>query len=169
MSKQRNNRIKGLKTTLERLIEGYREATGLINDQMQAVIYSDLVLLNELIPRQVSRYEELQDLEQQFKQQLAHIFEESSPAGRHTLTGLMESLEKPTGELDRLRAELTEQVEKSRNLRIQLMELLQFARQHNADRFRLITDLGEDQAGTYDASGKRNKSSTGGVAVNQKA
>lgn len=169
MSKQRNQRIKELKMTLERLIEGYREATGLINDQMQAVIYSDLVLLNELIPQQVSRYEELQGLERKFKDQLARLFEASRPAGRHTLTGLMESLEQPSGELDRLRGELAEQVEKSRNLRTQLMELLQFARQHNVDRFRLITDLGEDQAGTYDASGKQRNSSTGGVAVNQKA
>lgn len=169
MQQPRNQCIKELKHTLERLIEGYREATGLINDQMQAVIYSDLVLLNELIPRQVRRYEELQGLEQQFKEQLGRLFEEGRPAGKRTLTGLMESLEGPTGELDRLRNELTGQVEKSRNLRTQLTELLQFARNHNADRFRLITDLGEDRAGTYDASGKRRNSSTGGVAVNKKA
>lgn len=163
--------ISELKNTLRSLISGYREATSLINDQMQAVIYSDLMLLNELMPRQLNKFEDLQQQENAFRRQLDRLFERYRPeAGRRTLSRLMDSLEEPAGELNRLRDTLSEQVDRSERLREQLMDLLRFAREHNAESFELITSLAAENDGeVYDATGKRKKGPTGSVAINQKA
>lgn len=161
-----------LKENMATLVEEYREATSLINDQMQAVIYSDLALLNDLLPRQLEKFEELQELENAFRNRLDRLFDRHYPEeSRRSVTRLMDHLEEPSAELNRLRERLSEQVSKGEQLRKQLMDLLEFARDHNAETFEMITSLATEQGEgeVYDASGKRKKQSPGSVAVNHKA
>ncbi|MGD8747614.1 MAG: flagellar export chaperone FlgN [Balneolaceae bacterium] len=166
----RNKHIDELKSSLADLISEYQKASDLINDQMQAVIYSDLVWLDSLVEEQLAKYESLQGLEEKFKEQLEGIFQDFCPEeNQHSLTLLMEKLEQPSKELNRLRNELHEQVEKTQKLREQLMDLLHFAREHNVKTFEEICQLGDNAAESYSADGKMNKRTFGSVAINQKA
>lgn len=160
----------GLKSSLATLIEEYRQARNLINEQIQAVVSNDLAQLDTLVEQQLSKYERLEKREEEFKHHLEDIFQDVCPGeSKHSLTVLMEKLRKPSRELNKLRTELHQQVEKTQELREQLMELLQFASRHNVEIFEEIFQLGNDGSESYGADGKKKQGSVGSMAINRKA
>lgn len=166
----KSKQLRDLKSNIKYLITEYEEARDLINDQIQAVIYSDLVWLNSLVEEQLSRYKKLEKLEKDFKKNLKGIFRDFSPQeNEYSLTLLLEHLEDPSKKLNRLRGELHEQVVKTQELRDQLVELLHFASKHNAETFEGILQLEKDSSESYGSDGKKNTNSAKSVAINQKA
>lgn len=169
-STHKNVQFAELKSSMTGLITEYQQARDLINDQIQAVIYSDLVWLDKLVEQQLSKYESLGTMEEDFKKKLEGVFRDYCPdENQYSLTVLLERLEKPSRELNKLRVELNEQVEKTQKLREQLMDILQFASKHNVDTFEQIFQLGSENAESYGADGQKKKGSVGSVAINQKA
>lgn len=159
-----------LKLSLSTLITEYREARDLMSDQLQAVMYNDLVRLDSLVQDQLSKYEKLEKLETEFKNKLENIFRKYCPEeSRHTLTALMEKLEEPSEELNMLRTELREQIEKTQDLRDQLMDLLRFASNYNIRTFEEIFEIQETGSESYSADGQKNSNTFGSVAINQRA
>lgn len=170
LSNKRSNQFKDLKSSLGNLISEYREARNLMNDQIQAVIYSDLTWLDKLVEQQLSKYELLGKMEEDFKKDLEAIFRDYCPEhNQYSLTLLMENLREPSAELNELRNELHEQVEKTQKLRDQLMDLLQFASKHNVETFEEIFQLSDDSAQAYGANGQKKQRSVNSVAINQRA
>lgn len=166
----KNKQLKDLKSNIEYLITEYEEARDLINDQIQAVIYNDLIWLNSLVEEQLSRYKKLEKLENDFKKSLKGIFRDFCPEeNQYSLTVLLNNLEDPSKKLNRLRGELHEQVVQTKQLRDQLMDLLHFASKHNEETFEGIFQLGKDNSESYGSDGKKNTNSTKSVAINQKA
>jgi hypothetical protein len=165
----KNQQFNELKSSLTGLITEYQQARDLVNDQIQAVIYSDLVWLDSLVEQQLEKYELLGTLEEDFKDKLEGIFRDYCPEeNQYSLTILLERLEKPSRELNKLRVELHDQVDKTQELREQLMDLLQFASKHNVDTFERIFQLGNNSE-SYGADGQMKNGSVSSVAINQKA
>ena len=170
LTDDKNKQFTGLKSSLTNLIDNYREARDLMNDQIQAVIYNDLALLDTLAEQQLSKYELLEKMEKDFKHRLEGISNEFCPEeNQYSLSLLIRNLQKPSQELNRLRNELHEQVEKTQELREQLIDLLQFASKHNVEAFEEIFQLGNDRSASYGADGQKKQGSVGSVAINQKA
>jgi len=169
-AKERNEQFSELKTSLIHLISEYEEACNMINDQIQAVIQSDLAMLDSLVEEQLSKHESLQDLEDEFKKELKGVFEDYClKENKYSLSLLMHRLEAPSKELNRLRNQLQEQVKQTQRLRNQLVELLQFASKHNMETFEGIFQLGNDGSESYGADGQKKQGTVGSVAINQKA
>lgn len=155
---------------MRRLITAYKASRELITDQIQAVIYNDLIWLNSLVEQQLEKYESLHQMEKDFKGSIRNLFDRHlSGEGRASLTVLLQKLEEPLDELEDLRDELHEQVDKTQELRTQLMDLLQFASDHNADTLQQIYQMGNDQSARYDADGKKKSSRLDSISINHKA
>lgn len=54
-------------------------------------------------------------------------------------------------------------------MRSQLMDLLQFAQQHNAEIFKALCTVGQEYTDAYDGEGQKQQRQVNGMAVNQKA
>ncbi len=169
MNPQTSNRISELAESLEKLHEDYSEARNLLDDQMQAVIYNDLIWLNKLIEEQVSRFDKIRITEEKFRIILIELFQYYYPDSTHpSLTKLLEVIEEPTEKLDKLRKELFDQVEKTEKLRVSLMDLLDFARRHNAETISSLSALAGNIYQNYNSDGKLNQSKQGSLGLNQK-
>lgn len=163
-------KLQELRSSLGNLIQEYQDARNLISDQIQAVIYSDLVWLEKLVEQQLTKYEQLDTLEARFKEQLEGLFQDYCPEeNQYSLALLLENLEKPSRELNRLRTDLHQQVQQTQQLKNQLMDLLRFASKHNADIFEGIFQMGSEEGASYGADGKKRNRSAESIAINQKA
>lgn len=159
-----------LRTSLKNLIAEYRDACNLIQDQINAVIRNDLGWLDSLIEQQLEKYELLKKLELDFKKKLEHSFRNLRMRNKQcTLSLLVETLDQPSKELNQLREELHQQVEKTQELREQLIDLLQFASDHNTEIFEKIFRFeGNKNSESYSADGQKRDQSTNSVAINHK-
>lgn len=160
---------KSLKFSINGLIDEYKRAYNLLNDQMQAVINHDIESLNRLIEKQVAAYEKLQQSEQEFKHELQSFHTGSKESQEHTLSLVLDDLDQPSHMLNTLRNQLHAQVEKTEKMRGQLMELLQFAQQQNTEIFKAICTVAADNTEGYNAKGKKQSPQTNGMAINQQA
>lgn len=162
--------IESLKRCLNSLVDEYKDARELINDQVQAVVYHDLIWLNSLIDKQMDKYDSLKKLEEEFKEELTSIFRfYEITENHHSLSNLLEKLQVPSAELNELRKELREQVEKTQMLRKELMDLLVFASRHNTEMFEGIFHMGSESGDLYDNEGKKQGHALNSIAFNRKA
>jgi len=169
ISHQKTN-IKSLGECLAKLHDEYSEARNLLDDQMQAVIYNDLIWLNSLIDNQVAKYDEIKKTEKLFRETLIELFQYYYPEASHpSLTKLLDAIEEPTEDLDKLRIELYEQIEKTENLRLSLVDLLEFARKHNTDTITALSQIARQIYQNYNADGNMNTTETNSLGLNQKA
>lgn len=166
---QQEVNVEHLKDSMNSLIGEYKKAHSLLNDQMQAVIQNDISSLNKLIEKQTVAYETLKKSEMDFKEQLEVLDHPDPKTTKITLPRVLEQLQGPTETLNILRERLNTQVRKTEKLRSQLIDLLCFARQQNAEVFKAICDFASDGSDGYDAEGKKMQQSRNGLAVNQKA
>ncbi len=166
---QQEVNVEDLKDSMNGLIGEYEDAHSLLNNQMQAVIQSDISSLNKLIEKQTVAYESLKKSEIDFKEQLEVLHHPDPKTTKITLPRVLEQLQEPTETLNVLREQLNTQVRKTEKLRSQLIDLLSFARQQNAEVFKAICDLASDSSDGYDAEGQKKQQSRNGLAVNQKA
>lgn len=159
-----------LRTSLKNLISEYRDTKNLIRDQINAVISSDLAWLDSLIEQQLEKYELLEKMERDFKQELERLFRNFRMRNKqYSLSLLLETLDQPSKELNQLREELHQQVEKTQELREQLIDLLQFASDHNTEIFEKIFRFEENKnSESYGADGQKKKQSANSVAINHK-
>lgn len=159
-----------LRTSLKNLISEYRHACNLVQDQINAVISSDLGWLDSLIEQQLEKYELLKKLELDFKKKLEHVFRDLQMRNKqYSLSLLLETLDQPSKELNELREELHQQVEKTQELREQLIDLLQFASDHNTEIFEKIFRFeGNKNSESYSADGQKRKQSANSVVINHK-
>lgn len=159
-----------LRARLKNLISEYSDARNLIQDQINAVIRSDLAQLDSLLEQQLEKYELLEKLELDFKNELEDVFSNLRMRNKQcSLSLLVETLDQPSKELNELREELHQQVEKTQELRKQLLDLLQFASDHNMEIFEKIFRFEEDKnSESYSADGQKRKQSTNSVAINHK-
>lgn len=161
--------IENLKLSINGLIEEYKQAYTLLNDQMQAVINHDISSLNGLVEKQVATYETLKESENKFKREL-QTYQLSSNGGQKPSLGLiLENLNRPSKTLNTLRNQLHAQVEKTEKMRTQLVELLQFAQQQNAEIFKALCTVGSENTEGYNVDGKKQQQQASGMAINQKA
>lgn len=165
---QRNLPTEHLKDSLNNLIDDYEQSHELLNHQIQAVINHDILSLNQLIEKQVDVYETLKESEKKFKEQLYSFQQRSGSSDQKSLQKILEKIEEPTQTLNKLRSRLHTQVEKTEQLRVQLVDLLEFAQQQNSELFREICNAGGLKMEGYDADGEKQQQK-GGLAVNQKA
>ncbi len=166
---QHNTNLKKLGDSLEKLHTEYTEARNLLDDQMQAVIYNDLIWLNTLIDNQVTKFEEIKKTEEIFRKDLIELFQYYYPdVSNPSLKKLLDAIEEPTEELDSLRKELYEQIEKTERLRLNLMDLLDFARRHNTETITALSQLARQVYKNYSADGKMNSSELNSLGLNQK-
>ena len=166
---QEPSNIQKLKGGINELIAEYRQAHALLNEQMQAVINNDVLSLNELLEEQVAIYETLKESETKLKRQLQALYRHSGTDQTISLGGVIEGLEGPAQTLNNLRGKLHKSVEKTEKLRLQLMNLLQFAQQQNAEIFKAICKAAEDNSEAYDETGKKQAQRRNGIAINQQA
>lgn len=165
-----SKQFRNLQCSLKTLISEYEDARKLIRDQINAVICSDLAWMDSLIEQQLEKYELLEKMEQDFKQELQRIFKNfRSRNKQYSLTLLLETLDEPSQELNRLREELHQQVEKTQQLREQLIDLLQFASDHNTEIFEEIFRHEDENSESYGADGQTKKQVSNSIAINHKA
>lgn len=159
-----------LRTSLKNLISEYRDACNLIQDQINAVISSDLGWLDSLIEQQLEKYDLLKKLELDFKKKLEHVFSDLRIRNKqYSLSLLVETLDQPSKELNQLREELHQQVEKTQELREQLIDLLQFASDHNTEIFEKIFRFEENKnSESYNADGRKKEQPRNSFAINHK-
>ncbi len=170
MDSSDSKQFRELKARVTNLISEYRDARNLIQDQINAVINSDLAWLDSLLEQQLEKYKLLEKLELDFKQELEHVFRNLRMRKKQcSLSLLLETLDQPSKELNRLREELHQQVEKTQELRQQLVELLQFASEHNTEIFERIFRFEENKnSESYSADGQKKNQTTNSVAINHK-
>jgi hypothetical protein len=170
MISHQKTKIKSLGDSLAKLHNEYNEARNLLDDQMQAVIYNDLIWLNSLIDNQVTKYEEIQKTEELFRKTLIELFQYYYPEATHpSLTKLLDAIEEPTEDLDKLRRELYDQIEKTEKLRLSLMDLLDFARNHNTETITALSQIAQQIYQNYNAEGNMNAAEMSSLGLNQKA
>jgi len=170
MISHQKTKIKSLGESLAKLHNEYSEARNLLDDQMQAVIYNDLIWLNSLIDNQVAKYDEIQKTEELFRKTLVELFQYYYPDASHpSLTKLLEAIEEPTEDLDKLRKELYEQIEKTEKLRLSLVDLLDFAKNHNTETITALSQIARQIYQNYNAEGSMNGSQISSLGLNQKA
>jgi hypothetical protein len=168
-TKQQEANVEYLKKSIHGLIGEYEDAHSLLNEQMQAVIQNDISSLNTLIEKQTVAYESLKKSEMDFKEQLQVLHHPDPKTTKISLPRVIKQLQKPSETLNVLRDRLNTQVRKTEKLRTQLIDLLSFAQDQNADVFKAICDLASDNSNAYDAEGQKMQQSRNGLAVNQKA
>lgn len=169
-SLRNRNKINQLSMNMENLIEEYEEAHQLLNDQIEAVIYNDLNRLNKLIEKQLKKYENLEGLETDFKRKIESIFENFFPGETtHTITQMLKKLDQPSEKLEILRDRLLKQVMLTQKMRHQLVDLLEFAREHNKETLLSIYKLGQKDSERYNNKGKRKSADLTSVSINKKA
>lgn len=160
--------LKSLKGSINRLINEYEQSHALLNGQIQAVINQDISSLNQLIEKQVEAYETLKNSEEEFKEQLQDFQRQSDESDQKSLGDILKDLEKPSQTLDTLRDRLHTQVEKTEELRNQLIDLLEFAQEQNNEIFKAIYEIDGEKTEGYDEDGdKQYKLSS--FAINEKA
>ena len=170
MISHQKTKIKSLGDSLAKLHNEYNEARNLLDDQMQAVIYNDLIWLDSLIDNQVTKYEEIQKTEELFRKTLIELFQYYYPEATHpSLTKLLDAIEEPTEDLDKLRRELYDQIEKTEKLRLSLMDLLDFARNHNTETITALSQIAQQIYQNYNAEGNMNAAEMSSLGLNQKA
>jgi len=164
------NKVNQLSMNMENLIEEYEEAHQLLNDQIEAVIYNDLTRLNKLIDKQLTKYEILEGLEIDFKNKIESIFEDFFPDDKtHTITQMLKKLDQPSDKLEIVRDRLHKEVLMTQKMRHQLMDLLEFAREHNKETLLSIYKLGQKDSERYNKKGKRKSAELTSVSINKKA
>lgn len=164
------NKINQLSMNMEHLIEEYEEAHQLLSDQIEAVIYNDLTRLNKLIEQQLTKYDNLEGLENDFKQKIESIFDDLFPGETtHTITHMLKKLDQPADKLEILRERLHKQVMMTQKMRRQLVDLLEFAREHNKETLLSIYNLGQKDSERYTNTGKRKSAELTSVSINKKA
>lgn len=146
--------MKLLVESLEQLHAGYQFATRLMSEQMQAVIYSDLMKLNSIIDKQVMQFREIEKMESTFKERLVSLTRMYYPdLEDRKLSILLDAISDPTDEIDRLRNDLYDQIKQAEMMRVQLMELLSFATKTNASTIRALSGLMANNYQNYTPEG----------------
>ena len=150
------------------LINEYEETRVLIGDQIQALVKHDLDRMNTITMDQVEKYEVLKKLEYAFKDEMNRLCDQcTSKEEERTLTTLLRNLKEPQLELNGLRDTLREQVSITEKFKKQLTELLEFAKDHNAETLKSIYEAGSDASMHYSEEGKRT-TALKSVAINRK-
>lgn len=161
-------KIDKLVDSLSNLHEGYQETKNLLDEQMRAVIYNDVNQLNKLIDRQMAKYEELKEMEAQFKDQLIVLFQNYYPNASHpSLTRLLDVIEGSTEDIDRLRIDLYDQIHKTEQLRTQLMNLLEFASDYNSQSITELSRVARQSYKNYKGNGQIREGQTPSLGINQ--
>ena len=158
-----------LQTSIKELISEYRQACTMLQKQRQAVIKQDIISLNDLVEKQVEVYENLTQAERTFKTRLEAFRHSCNNDERLSLQNVLAHLDSPTEILNTLRDELHALVEKTERLRRQLIDLLSFAQQQNADLFEAICTFASNKSDAYDAKGRKRSKKAPGLAINQQA
>lgn len=157
-----------LMESLQELHTGYKETKELLDEQMQAVIYNDVVQLNLLTDRQMEKYEKLKEMEEAFKEHLVVLFQSYYPDASHpSLTRLIETIEGPTREIDRLRVDLYDQIHQTEQLRLQLMNLLQFASDYNSGSIEELSRAARQSYKNYKGNGRMEEGRSGSLGLNK--
>jgi DNA repair ATPase RecN len=166
--------VESLNTTplllvMEQLTDEYRKTRNLMGDQISALVRNDLDQLNKITEMQVQRYEVLQKLEHSFRIELNKIFDDcDTPEKGRSLSSFMADLDKPNENLNNLRDKLKEQVELTQKYKDQLMNLLEFAREHNAGILKEVYTEGDVTSAHYTNEGRRT-TNLRSVMINRKA
>ncbi len=168
MSNLNNPPLEHIKNSINSLIGEYEKSHTLLNDQIEAVINHDILSLNMLIEKQVKAYEKLSSSEKEFRAQLQAFQNYSNASSPKNLQEILQDIGEPSQTLNKLRNRLHIQVEKTENLRAQLLDLLEFAQQQNSDLFKAICNINDEKTEGYDADGEK-KHRTGSMAIDQKA
>src|SRR5699024_9955846 len=168
LNAKQEQEIDNLKFSINGLIEDYKRAYTLLNEQMQAVINHDIESLNKLIEKQVSTYETLKESENEFKEDVQKYTFSSQKGQEQSLGLILNNLDRPSKQLNALRDQLRTQVEKPETMRSKLMNLLQFAQQQNAEMFKTLWTEGNEDAAVYNNEGKKQRQAHG-ITINQKA
>ena len=157
-----------LMTLMTNLIGEYEETRVLIGDQIQALVKNDLDRMNAITLDQTEKYEVLKKLEIAFKDEMNRLFETcDSEEHEKTLTAFLKNLKEPHVELNATRQALRKQVEITEQFKKQLMGLLEFAKEHNAETLKNIYSSGSESTMHYSEQGKR-KTALKSVVINRK-
>ena len=158
-----------LAESLKTLCEGYRQTKQLLSEQITAVIGNDLQKLNELIRTQTEAYDDLQQSEEQFRNQLVKLFQKYYPDHEHpSLRKVIEAVEGPAAELDSLRENLYTEIDKTEKIRSALMELLEFASEYNRDTIAALSNLAGEKSESYKPDGKMDRGGSPSIGLNRK-
>ena len=140
-----------------------------MGDQIHALVKNDLDSLNTITQHQVERYEVLNGLEIAFKDELNNLYDQvDTHEQERTVSKLMKSLKNPNEDLNRLRDNLKEQVDLTQKYKNQLMELLEFAKEHNSGTLKEVYHAVNDSSAHYTQEGRKN-SNLRSVVINRKA
>lgn len=160
--------IDELVDSLSKLHSGYQETKKLLDEQMTAVISSDVNQLNELIDRQMVKYEELKEMEGDFKKRLIVLFQDYYPNASHpSLTRLLEVIDGSTEDIDRLRIDLYDQIHQTEQLRTQLMKLLEFATEYNSNSITELSHAARQSYQNYKGNGQIKEGQSPSLGLNQ--
>lgn len=158
-----------LEQSLENLINGYREADDLLQNQINAVIQNDFDTLNELISKQIDHYNLLSDLESKFRTNLQNTAKEvGKDEDDLKLSGLLRYLPSNSNRLSDLREKLIQKVDHVRDLSQQLINLIRYAREFNVSTIRNIAVTAGQQAIHYNDKGKRSEDRISTFSIDEK-
>ncbi|MEX0773152.1 MAG: flagellar export chaperone FlgN [Balneolales bacterium] len=161
---------KHLVDSLQDLCSDYKETKVLLDEQIRAIINNDLNWLNGLIDQQTQKYQNIRRAEEEFKDHLVNFFQAYYPDITHpSLTKLVEVIEEPTEEIDQLRGELHEQIEKTERIRLQLVDLLTFASDHNSKTISTLSEITNRNFKSYSSNGELSGGGNQSLGINRKA
>ncbi len=172
---RQSTRLKAISRAAERIDNNLASQISSVEDQVNAVITSDVELLEELADEHFVLQRDFKMLEKIFVDELRVLLKESDSSANGIkeqkelrLSKLKTEYPEASNWVDEARRKIGEGIENLKMKQEQLLHLLQFAMDQNSAVMESIYRLHNRKAVQYGSDGEEN-GSTSGVAVNQKA
>ncbi len=162
--------ISSLESAIVELTDAYTQMREILSVQIKAVVRNNIDGINDGTEQQIEQNALIQSLETRFRLELLDAFEAVAPDNASKkLSELILFFPEAKDKLIELREGLIFTITRTQHKQEQLVNLLEFARQHTTETLRAIHAMGNEKNTSYNIAGKTAQHQNQSIAINQTA